>query len=152
MDVVIGLDSGTTATKAVTAGVDGRVRDLVSVGYPLQLPAPGHAELDADRVVAAALEALAGITRAATERGDSVVAVALSAAMHGLVRLSADGEPQGPLITWADQRAADVAERLRADGRAGPLHDRTGTPVHAMSPMVKLAHLTETDDGTVRAA
>ena len=49
MDVVVGLDSGTTATKAVTAGVDARVRDLVSVGYPLRVPGPGRAELDAGR-------------------------------------------------------------------------------------------------------
>ncbi|MDQ3431441.1 MAG: FGGY family carbohydrate kinase, partial [Actinomycetota bacterium] len=57
-DVVIGLDSGTTATKAVSAGVDGRVRATASVGYPLQVPAPGRAEIDADRLRAAAIEAL----------------------------------------------------------------------------------------------
>jgi gluconokinase len=149
MDVVAGLDTGTTATKAVTAGGDGHVRDVVSVGYPLLMPAPGHAELDAARVAGAAGEALERITRAAGERGDRVVAVALSAAMHGLVPLSAEGEPLGPLITWADQRAADVAEGLRTDGRAGPLHDRTGTPVHAMSPMVKLAFLSAADRNAV---
>jgi gluconokinase len=55
------------------------------------------------------------------------------------------------VITWADQRAADVAGELLADGRAGPLHDRTGTPVHAMSPMVRLAHLAATDPEAVRA-
>jgi gluconokinase len=150
MDVVVGLDSGTTATKAVTAGLDGRVRDLVSVGYRLQVPAPGHAELDAERLCTAAVEALTGVARAAADRGDRVVGVTLSAAMHGLVPLSADGAPLGALITWADQRAADVARALRADGRAGPLHDRTGTPVHAMSPLVKLAHLRAEDPGLVR--
>ena len=152
MDVVVGLDSGTTATKAVTAGADARVRDLVSVGYPLRVPAPGHAELDADRLCAAAVEALAGVARAAAARGDRVVALSLSAAMHGLVPLSADGAPRGPLLTWADQRGADAAAALVADGRAGPLHDRTGTPVHAMSPLVKLAALGSSDPGAVRAA
>jgi gluconokinase len=151
MDVVVGLDSGTTATKAVTAGADGRVRDLVSVGYPLLVPAPGQAELDAVRLCTAAVEALTGVAAAARDRGDRVVAVSLSAAMHGLVPLSADGDPLGPLLTWADQRAADVATALREDGRAGSLHDRTGTPVHAMSPLVKLAHLAAEDAGAVRA-
>ena len=151
MDVVVGLDSGTTATKAVTAGADARVRDLVSVGYPLHVPAPGRAELDPDRLCAAAVEALAAVSRAAAERGDRVVALSLSAAMHGLVPMSADGAPRGPLLTWADQRAADAAAALVADGRAGPLHDRTGTPVHAMSPLVKLAALTCAEPGAVRA-
>jgi gluconokinase len=152
MDVVVGIDSGTTATKGVTAGVDGRVRDTVSVGYRLQVPAPGRAELDARRLGDAAVEALTGVARAAAERGDRVVAVALSGAMHGLVPTSAGGEPLGPLVTWADQRAAGTAAALRSDGRAGPLHDRTGTPVHAMSPLVKLAHLTATEPDTVRRA
>jgi hypothetical protein len=57
VDVVVGLDSGTTATKAVTAGVDARVRDVVSVGYPLLVPGPGRAELDAGRLQQAAVEA-----------------------------------------------------------------------------------------------
>ena len=151
MDVVVGVDCGTTATKAVTAGADARVRDLVSVGYPLRGPGPGRAELDADRLCAAAVSALTGAAAAARDRGDRVVAVCLSAAMHGLVPMSSDGTPLGPLQTWADQRSADVARSLRADGRAGPLHDRTGTPVHPMSPLVKLAHLTAEDPAAVRA-
>ncbi|MGY1741848.1 MULTISPECIES: gluconokinase [unclassified Blastococcus] len=139
MDVVVGLDAGTTATKAVTAGTDARVHDLVSVAYPLQVPAPGRAELDAGRLAAAAVEALTGVVRAARDRGDRVVGISLSAAMHGLVPLDDDGTPLGPVLTWADDRAAGWAAALVADGRAPGLHERTGTPVHAMSPLVKLS-------------
>ncbi|MGY1663329.1 gluconokinase [Geodermatophilus sp. SYSU D00705] len=139
MDVVVGLDSGTTATKAVTAGTDGRVRDVASVGYPLQVPAPGRAELDARQLQSAAVEALAAVAARARERGDRVVGVGLSAAMHGLVPMDDAGVPLGPLVTWADDRAARWAGELVADGRAADLHARTGTPVHAMSPLVKLS-------------
>ena len=139
MDVVVGLDSGTTATKAVTAGVDARVRDLVSVGYPLLVPAPGRAELDARRLQQAAVEALTAVAGHARERGDRVVGIALSAAMHGVVPMDGDGAPLGPLVTWADARATEWARALHADGRAPALHARTGTPVHAMSPLVKLS-------------
>jgi gluconokinase len=145
VEVVVGLDSGTTATKAVTAGADGRVRDLVSVGYPLLVPGPGRAELDADHVCRAAVEALRDVVLRARARGDDVVALSLSGAMHGLVPMSADGAPTGPLITWADGRAAAQAARLRADGRAPGLHARTGTPVHPMSPLCKLAWLRDHD-------
>ncbi|MCZ2860385.1 gluconokinase [Blastococcus sp. VKM Ac-2987] len=139
MDVVVGLDSGTTATKAVTAGSDGRVRDVVSVAYPLLVPAPGRAELESEALASAAVTALAEITACARERGDTVVAVTLCAAMHGLVPLDREGRPLGPLVTWADDRAAQWAQALVADGRAPDLHARTGTPVHAMSPLVKLS-------------
>ena len=139
MDVVVGLDSGTTATKAVTAGVDARVRDLVSVGYPLRVPGPGRAELDAGRLQQAAVEALTAITARARERGDRVIGISLSAAMHGLVPMDADGAPLGPVVTWADARAAEWAQALAVDGRAPALNARTGTPVHAMAPLVKLS-------------
>ncbi|MGY1700416.1 gluconokinase [Geodermatophilus sp. SYSU D00766] len=145
MDVVVGLDSGTTATKAVTAGVDGRVRDLVSVGYSLSMPAPGRAELDGRRLADAAVQALAAVSAAVHGRGDRVVGISLSAAMHGLVPMDDDGRPLGPVVTWADDRAAGFAGALRADGRAGGLHTRTGTPVHPMSPLLKLAWLRAED-------
>jgi gluconokinase len=150
VEVVIGLDSGTTATKAVTAGADARVHDLVSVGYSLQVPAPGYAELDAERLCTAAVEALTDVARAAAERGDRVVAVSLSAAMHGLVPMDDAGTPLGPVRTWADQRAADAAAALIVEGRAAALHERTGTPVHPMSPLTKLAHLAAHDPDAVR--
>jgi gluconokinase len=150
VEVVVGLDSGTTATKAVTAGADGRVRDVVSVGYPLLVPAPGRAELDAARVREAAVEALTAIAARARERGDEVAGVALSAAMHGLVPLDDSGAPTGPLITWADGRAGAQADALREQGRAADLHARTGTPVHPMSPLCKLAWLREHDEATLR--
>jgi gluconokinase len=152
MDVLVGLDVGTTSTKAVTAGSDAVVRDLVSVGYPLQVPSPGRAELDAKGVTSAAVEALADVVRAAQERGDRVIGLSLSAAMHGLVPMDEDGTPLGPLVTWADSRASDQAAALRADGRAQGLHARTGTPVHPMSPLVKLAWWSQHEPEALRAA
>jgi gluconokinase len=149
VDVFVGLDSGTTATKAVTAGAEGRVRDVASVAYPLLVPGPGRAELDPRRLQQSAVEALRQAVALAAARGDRVVGVCLSAAMHGLVPLDAAGSPLGPLITWADGRAADQAAALAADGRAAGLHARTGTPVHPMSPLAKLAWWSANDPDLV---
>ena len=145
MDVLVGLDAGTTSTKAVTVGAEARVRDMASVGYPLLVPQRGWAELDARTLVDAAVSALVEVVAAARERGDTVVGLSLSAAMHGLVPMAEDGTPLGPLATWADGRARAQATALVADGRATGLHARTGTPVHPMSPMVKLAWWSEHD-------
>ncbi|MBA2390923.1 MAG: gluconokinase [Geodermatophilaceae bacterium] len=150
MQVVIGLDSGTTATKAVAAGADGDVRVTASVGYPLLVPAPGQAELDSGRLREAAVEALAAVAEQVRERGDEVVAISLSAAMHGVVPLDEDGAPLGRLITWADGRAAEQTTALMADDRARGLHARTGTPVHPMSPLTKLAWLSQHEPDLVR--
>lgn len=144
MDVVVGLDTGTTATKAVTAGVDGQVRDVVQVEQPAQAPD----EFDAVALQRDCVTALARITERAAERGDRVVAVSLSAAMHGLVPLRAAGVPDGPLLTWAHPGAEPVVATLQH--RRAALHERTGTPVHAMSPLAKLAWLSAHDGPRLR--
>jgi gluconokinase len=151
VDVVLGLDSGTTATKAVAATADARVTAVASVGYPLLVPAPDRAELDPARLVAAGVTALGEVAAAVAAAGDRVVGISLSAAMHGLVPLDAGGVPLGRLLTWADGRAAAEARSLREDGRAVDLHRRTGTPVHPMSPLVKLAWWSARDPDAVRS-
>ncbi len=151
MEVLVGLDAGTTATKAVSAGLDGRLRDTVSVSYALLVSRPGWAELDAAGLQAAAIEALRAVVGRVRERGDTVVGLSLSTAMHGLVPMARDGVPLGPLVTWADGRAAAQAAALVADGRAPGIHRDTGTPVHPMSPLVKLAWWAQHDPDLLAA-
>lgn len=148
MDVVIGIDTGTTATKAIAAAVDGRLCAQASVYYPLSVPGPGRAELDPDRLRDAAIAALADVAGQCRARGDRVIAVSLSAFLHGLVPMDRAGRPLGPLVTWADGRAAAQAEQLV--GVAKKLQARTGTPVHPMSPLTKLAWWRVTDPQRLR--
>jgi gluconokinase len=137
MDLVIGLDSGTTATKAVAVAADAAVIAVSSVGYPLMVPQPGYAELDPLRLQQAALQAVAEVAIRVRQQGDRVVGLCLSAAMHGLAPLDDAGSPTGPLITWADSRAEQESRSIAADSRE-ELHKRTGTPIHPMSPLSKL--------------
>ncbi|WP_188037681.1 gluconokinase, partial [Actinotalea sp. JY-7885] len=145
--VVVGLDVGTTAVKAVAFEVGTGRRSVASRHYPLLEPAPGHQVQDPAHVLRALERALGECVRAVG--GADVAGVAVSAAMHGLAGLDAAGLPTTPLLTWADGRAADVAGQLRASGAAAVLHDRTGTPVHPMSPLTKLAWLARHDAATV---
>ena len=150
MDVVIGIDTGTTATKGVAATADGELRALTSVHYPLSVPGSGRAELDAGQVRDAAVKALVDVAAACRANGDRVTAIGLSAFLHGLVPMDAAGEPLGPIVTWADGRAGKQCEDIVAAGAGQGLQARTGTPVHPMSPFAKLAWWRETDPETLR--
>ena len=141
--VVVGVDIGTTATKAVAHDAAGTAHGRGEAGYPLDEPEPGAAVQDPEAVWDAVGDAVAGAV-GALPAGTEVAGVAFSSAMHGLLPLDGAGHPLAPLMTWADVRAADTARALRADGSgidALALHRRTGTPVHPMSPLVKLAWL-----------
>jgi gluconokinase len=151
MDVVIGIDTGTTATKAIAAGLDCVVRAHASVHYPLSVPGPARAELDPVLVREAARTALIDVAGQCAASGDRVVAIGLSAFLHALLPMDAAGAPLGPLVTWADGRAGAQSAAILASGRAKELQARTGTPVHPMSPLTKLAWWKDTDPGTLQS-
>ncbi|TML06911.1 MAG: carbohydrate kinase [Actinobacteria bacterium] len=125
---VLGLDVGTTAAKATVFDAAGERLDHAEIVYPDMDPAAQDPEV----VVDAAMRAMQQV-EAST--------VSCCTAMHGLVALDEHDKPLTPLLTWADTRAADQAERLK---REHPdLHDRTGTPLHPMSPLTKLVWFRE---------
>jgi len=150
-DVVVGIDIGTTSSKAVAFTADGVARASGQVGYPLHEPRPRRAEQDADQVVAATLEATGEAVRAAQGDGHRIAGFALSSAMHSLVGLDRAGAAITPLLTFADGRASEQAARLRTGPRGLALHRRTGTPVHPMSPLVKLRWWSERAPDTFAA-
>jgi gluconokinase len=142
MDVaVVGVDIGTTATKSVVFDQAGRVRATRQVGYPLHEPVAGYAEQDPEQIVAAVLDT---IRHAAADSRCHIAALSFSGAMHSLIGLDAKDAPLTPSVTWADLRAVAQAQRLRSADFATALHQRTGTPVHPMSPLPKLMWFRET--------
>jgi gluconokinase len=149
-DVVLGVDIGTTATKVIAYDASGAARASASTDYPLRQPEPGAAVQDPDEVAAAVRGGVRAVVRQLD--GARVAGLSFSAAMHSLLALDGGGNPLTPLITWADTRAAAQADRLRDEGRALDLHKRTGTPVHPMSPLVKLMWLRESDPELHRRA
>jgi gluconokinase len=141
--VIVGLDAGTTGVKAVAFGLDAPWRRVVVREYPLLQPQPGWQVQDPETIGAASVDALAECVAAVGTA--EVVAIALSAAMHGLVGLDAAMRTVTPLITWADSRAQGEARSLRTSGQAADLHRRTGVPVHPMSPLTKLMWMSRND-------
>ncbi|MEA2310921.1 MAG: gluconokinase [Solirubrobacteraceae bacterium] len=137
--VVLGVDIGTTSTKVVAFAPDGGERAAAEAGYELLEPEPGAAVQDPEAVLAAVTSAVRDAAAAARADGCEVAGLAFSSAMHGLLGVDEAGAPLTPLITWADVRAADEAERLRREHFE--LHGATGTPLHPMSPLVKLCWL-----------
>lgn len=140
-DVVIGVDMGTTSTKAVAFTADGTLVAFASAGYPLDEPLPGHVEQDPQLILAAVHQTIRSVV---DELGAHRIAgLSFSSAMHSLMALDQAHTPLTAAITWADTRASVQAERLRASPTGLALHRRTGTPIHPMSPLLKLMWFAE---------
>ncbi|RIJ77522.1 carbohydrate kinase [Nakamurella silvestris] len=134
--VILGVDIGTTATKVVAFTVDGSLEGGAEYGYDLLTPHPGYAEQDAEQILTAVRQAVADVVKLVG--GGRIAGLSFSSAMHTLIGLSPDMAVLTPSSTWADTRADVQAERIRAGAGGLALHRRTGTPVHPMSPLVRL--------------
>lgn len=139
--IVIGVDMGTTSTKAVAFDPHGKVLAHHAVGYPLLTPTPAVAEQDPDEIYDAVLTVIREVIRQAQAASEDVMGVSFSAAMHSLIAVDATGKPLTRSITWADSRATPWAERIKNDWSGLAIYQRTGTPIHPMSPLAKLVWL-----------
>jgi gluconokinase len=140
-DYALGVDIGTTSTKAVVFDLHGHLVAHHSVEYPLSTPTPATAEQDPEQIYRAVLEAIKTSVGRAKASADAVACVAFSAAMHSLIAVDRQGNPLTRSITWADNRAAVWAERIVRQWGGHAIYRRTGTPIHPMSPLAKLVWL-----------
>jgi gluconokinase len=141
--VVIGLDIGTTSTKAVAFGPQGRIRGSHSVDYPLYTPHPSWAEQDPEEILQAVIDAVRHALLKAGAKADDVIALGMSTAMHSLIALDEHAHPLTRTIIWADNRSVEQAERIKRERGGFEIYRRTGTPIHPMSPLPKLLWMRE---------
>lgn len=138
---MLGVDIGTTSTKAVLSTPTGTVLAQHSIGYPLLSPEPGAQEQDPETILAAVIGSVAAAVAASPLPPSTLVGLCLSAAMHSLIAVDAAGQPLTASLTWADRRSAPWIESLRHQPHTADLYYRTGTPLHPMLPLAKLLWL-----------
>ena len=126
-DVVIGVDGGTTAVKAVAFDLNGQIKASHHESVPVRYGANGESEQD----MALLWEAVASCLRSVAEqvRGSRIVGVGLTGQGDGVWLVDADGEPVRPAANWMDGRAADRVDDWNLDGRGRAVLDVTGTTV-----------------------
>ncbi|HSJ39232.1 MAG TPA: gluconokinase [Planococcus sp. (in: firmicutes)] len=137
----LGVDVGTTSTKAVLFNKPGKILASHTVFYPLHTPNQLTAEQDPEEIFRAVLTSVRETLRESGISGQSLKLVSFSSAMHSLIAVDASGALLTNSITWADTRSSKHAERIKEDMDGHEIYLRTGTPIHAMSPLSKLVWL-----------
>lgn len=140
MEHIIGVDIGTSGTKAIAFSTEGKVLANAYVSYdPLPMPA-NHHELDPEVLLEAALKCLQDVVEVSKVSG-KLLGICFSSFMHGMMAVDQQGKPLTNIITWADLRSADDASALKNSGQGRSIYEHTGTPVHPMTPLCKLLWL-----------
>ncbi|MDR4946621.1 gluconokinase [Neobacillus cucumis] len=143
-EFVIGIDIGTTSVKACVFNLNGDLISEVEKMNTFHYPQQGWVEQDPVEIERSAVLAIREVIDRAAIGKDEVLSLGFSAAMHSLICVDKQGKPISPALIWADGRSYAQAENvLETIGQR--IYMKTGTPIHPMTPLVKLLWMKETN-------
>lgn len=102
----IGIDIGTTGSKAVLMDVNGFVVSTSTNEYPMYNPHPLWSEQNPDDWWKATCKSIHDVISKSKISAGDIKGIGLTGQMHGLVTLDENGKVLYPCIMWNDQRTA----------------------------------------------
>ena len=149
MTLLLGIDEGTSAVKAVLYDADLRPVAEARREKRLSHPRPGWVEQDPEEVLSTVVGAVGELLADATE---PVTACGLDHQGESVLAWEAEeGRPLTPIVTWQDKRSQEVLDRLEASGQADEVVRRSGMPLDPYFSAGKLAWLLEHDRAVQKA-
>ena len=147
-EAVVGIDLGTTVSKALVRTATGEQLALVTARTPWTTTPDGGTEISAEAFVDLTIELLcSGYARAAADAPLRISAVAVAGLAESGVLLDGACEPRTPVIAWYDRRGTQQIDSvsLRNNGFGLEFARRTGLPLDCQASVAKV--LWFVDDG-----
>ena len=142
MECIITVEIGTNATRVMAFDTNGNVVGSMKGSYPTFHVEPDHSEQDPDQMFITMLYVLKNLLNEKIHPANyKVISICFSASMHSVLAIDKNGVPLGNAITWADNRGKREAQQLKTSAIGKEIYDATGTPIHPMSPLVKITWL-----------
>jgi gluconokinase len=146
MKCVITIELGTNAVRVFAFDLNGKVIGSMKGYYPTFHTEPDHSEQDPEQMFITMLYVLKNLLNEDIHpKKYKVACISFSASMHSVLAVDKNGVPLGNAITWADNRAKKEAQELKKSSAAKRIYTATGTPIHPMSPLLKIAWLKNND-------
>jgi len=145
---VLALDQGTTSSRAILFGHDGRAVSVAQQEFEQLLPRPGHVEHDPEAIWSSQLSVAKEALRKASVNADDIAAVGVTNQRETTILWERDtGKPVANAIVWQSRASAGICEQLKADGLEATFRDKTGLVVDAYFSGTKIKYLLDQYDG-----
>ncbi len=152
MELLLGLDIGTTSTKAVLFDLTGaEVARGASLPYRNQTRQAGWVEQNPEEIWQAVLTA---VQQAVSQTAPNITvrAICMAAQSGSLLPADAHGNPVYPLITWLDGRTEKLVQQWRDAGIEAHVKSLSGWSLYPGLPLPTIAWLRQHDPNTFAAA
>jgi xylulokinase len=114
-ELLIGVDLGTTGTKAALYSRDGEALAESSAETPLRWRGPGEVDQDPEDFYAAAVRAIRDCVERSGSDPGRVAAVGVTGQMAGVLGIDSEWRPATPYDSWLDLRCSPDVEWLDAE-------------------------------------
>jgi len=145
--LILALDQGTTSSRAIAFGRDGRPVASAQRPFEQVFPSPGHVTHDPEAIWSTQLAAAREVV-AAVGGPDRIAAIGIANQRETtIVWDRATGAPVADAIVWQSRITAPACEALRARGLEAVFRERTGLPLDAYFSGPKIAHILDDAPG-----
>jgi glycerol kinase len=153
MKYILALDQGTTSSRALLLGPDGRVHGQAQTPIRQIFPKPGWVEHDPVEICSSqfgvAMEAFAQANASA----DSVAAIGITNQRETTILWDRKtGDPISNAIVWQDRRTSAFCDQLRADGHEPLIQQKTGLVIDAYFSASKIRWMLDNIPGVKQRA
>jgi gluconokinase len=146
MECIITIELGTNAVRIFAFDLKGNIIASMKGLYPTFHSEPDYSEQDPEQMFITMLYVLKNLlTEKIHPQKYNVISICFTASMHSVLAIDHHGVPLGNAITWADNRGKAEAQELKKTELGKKLYDITGTPIHPMSPLIKITWLKKND-------
>lgn len=125
--IVVGIDIGTTATKAAAFELDGVPLGTGTVASHLLRPAPGHVEQDPEQMFSDAVDALRLCLSDLGGSAKDVAGIAVTGQMAGMLGIDHQWRAVTPYDSWLDTRSEPFVKLMMGEV-ATTLTETAGCP------------------------
>src|SRR5688572_31556082 len=140
MKCIITIELGTNAVRIYAFDLNGNSIGSLKGYCPTFHSEPDYSEQDPDQIFITMLNVLKNLLEDIIHpKRYKVLCICFCSAMHSVLAVDRKGTPLGNVITWADNRANWEAAALKNSTLGKKIYTATGTPLHPMSPLTKIA-------------
>ncbi len=148
MTVILALDQGTTSSRAIIFDHDGNIRSVAQREFAQIYPQPGWVEHDAREIWRTQLEVSQEAIQQAKLGPRDIAAIGITNQRETTVVWDRKtGAPIHNAIVWQDRRTAPDCDRIRAQGHAPLIQQKTGLIIDAYFSATKIRWLLDNVPG-----
>ncbi|MCU1300719.1 MAG: glpK [Candidatus Sulfotelmatobacter sp.] len=148
MNYIVALDQGTTSSRTIIFGQDGKIVAQAQNEFKQIYPNPGWVEHDPFEILTSQLASAVQALGHASLRPRDIAALGITNQRETTIVWDREtGQPIYNAIVWQDRRTADLCKKLIADRAEPMVRDKTGLLIDSYFSATKIAWILENVSG-----